>query len=156
MDMLIALIGASSGGSFLAIGAAANTRLRKTLQSSIAAAAINFMVGSLTLTFLILLGIFGSQNLDRLPQVPWWAFLSGLLGAVYVTLNTIIIPKLGLTTTALAVVCSQMSGSLLIDQWGWFGVTPHPINASRIVAIVLLLIAVALTQLDRSDRENTP
>ena len=156
MDMLIALIGASSGGSFLAIGAAANTRLSKTLQSSIAAAAINFLVGSLTLTFLILLGIFGSQNLDRLPQVPWWAFLSGLLGAVYVTLNTIIIPKLGLTTTALAVVCSQMSGSLLIDQWGWFGVTPHPINASRIVAIVLLLIAVALTQLDRSDRENTP
>lgn len=71
------------------------------------------------------------------------------------TLNTIIIPKLGLTTTALAVVCSQMSGSLLIDQWGWFGVTPHPINASRIVAIVLLLIAVALTQLDRSDRGNT-
>ena len=85
MDTLIALIGASSGGSFLAIGAAANTRLRKTLQSSIAAAAINFMVGSLTLTLLLLLGIFGSPHLDRLSQVPWWAFLSGLLGAVYVT-----------------------------------------------------------------------
>ncbi|PZO38141.1 MAG: hypothetical protein DCF19_16855 [Pseudanabaena frigida] len=146
MDMLIALIGAGSGGSFLAIGLAANARLRKTLQSSIAAATINFIVGSLTLTLLILLGIFGAQHLDRLTQVPWWAFLSGLLGVIYVTLNTIIIPKLGLTTTTLTVVCSQMIGSLLIDQWGWFGVTPHPISPSRIVAIVLLLIAVALTQ----------
>ncbi|GBO54555.1 integral membrane protein [Pseudanabaena sp. lw0831] len=155
MDMLIALIGAGSGGSFLAIGATANTRLRKALQSSIGAATINFIVGSLTLTLLILLGTFGSQSLDRLTQVPWWAFLSGLLGAVYVTLNTIIIPKLGLTTAALAVVCSQMTGSLLIDQWGWFGVTPHPISPSRIVAIVLLLIAVALTQFDRSDLGNT-
>ena len=155
MDTLIALIGASSGGSFLAIGAAANARLRTTLQSAIAAATINFMVGSLTLTLLILLGIFGTQHLDRLTQVPWWAFLSGLLGAVYVTLNTIIIPKLGLTTTALAVVCSQMTGSLLIDQWGWFGVTPHPISPARIVAIALLLIAVALTQFDRDHRRNT-
>jgi transporter family-2 protein len=156
MDTLIALIGASSGGSFLAIGAAANARLRTTLQSAIAAATINFMVGSLTLTLLILLEIFGTQHLDRLTQVPWWAFLSGLLGAVYVTLNTIIIPKLGLTTTALTVVCSQMIGSLLIDQWGWFGVTPHPISPSRIVAIALLLIAVALTQFDRDHRRNTP
>lgn len=155
MDTLIALIGASSGGSFLAIGAAANARLRITLQSAIAAATINFMVGSLTLTLLILLGIFGAQHLDRLYQVPWWAFLSGLLGAVYVTLNTIIIPKLGLTTTALTVVCSQMIGSLLIDQWGWFGVTPHPISPSRIVAIALLLIAVALTQFDRDHRRST-
>ncbi len=155
MDMLIALIGAGSGGSFLAIGATANTRLRKTLKSSIAAAAINFAVGSLTLTLLILLGIFSPQNLNRLPQAPWWAFLGGLLGAVYVTLNTIIIPKLGLTTAVLAVVCSQMSSSLLIDQFGWFGVTPHPINAFRIVAIVLLLIAVALTQFDGGDREST-
>jgi transporter family-2 protein len=155
MDTLIALIGASSGGSFLAIGAAANARLRVTLRSAIAAATINFMVGSLTLTLLILLGIFGTQHLERLTQVPWWAFLSGLLGAIYVTLNTIIIPKLGLTTTALTIVCSQMIGSLLIDQWGWFGVTPHPISPSRIVAIALLLIAVALTQFDRDHRRNT-
>ena len=49
----------------------------------------------------------------------------------------------------------RMSGSLLIDQWGWFGVTLHPTNAFRIVAIVLLLIAVALTQFDHSDRGNT-
>jgi len=149
MDTLIALVGASSGGSFLAIASAANSRLRKTLQSAIAAAAINFVVGSGTLTLLLVLGVFGQQNLERLSQVPWWGFIGGSLGAAFVTLSTIIIPKLGLTTTTLAVVCSQMMLSLVIDQWGWFGVTPHPISTSRIIAIALLLAAVALTQLDR-------
>lgn len=149
MDMLIALIGAGSGGSFLAVGSAANARLRKTLQSAIAAATINFMVGSGLLTLLIMLGVFSPQNLDRLVSVPWWAFLGGLLGAAFVTLNTLVVPQLGLTTTTLAVVCSQMIMSLVVDQWGWFGITPHPISPSRVVAIGLLFFAIALTQLDR-------
>jgi bacterial/archaeal transporter family-2 protein len=39
--------------------------------------------------------------------------------------------------------------SLVIDQWGWFGLVPHPISGARVVAIGLLLGAIALTQLDR-------
>jgi len=63
MDVLIASIGAGSGGSFLAIGLTTNTWSRKTLQSSIAAATIDFIFGSLTLTLLVLLGIFGTQHI---------------------------------------------------------------------------------------------
>ncbi|MBD2353136.1 DMT family transporter [Tolypothrix sp. FACHB-123] len=149
MDILFALIGAGSGGSFVAIGAAANARLRQTLHSPIAAAAINFIVGFTTITVMIITGIFSTQNLDRLVSVPWWAFLGGLLGAIFVTLNTIVIPRLGLTTTTLAVVCSQMILSLVIDQFGWFAIAPHPVNPYRVVAIGLLLVAVTLTQLDQ-------
>ncbi|MBD2114944.1 MULTISPECIES: DMT family transporter [Cyanophyceae] len=150
MDMLIALLGAASGGGFLSVGAAANAQLRQTLHSPIAAAAINFMVGSSTLTLLLVLWVFGPQQLDRLGQVPWWAFGGGGLGAIYVTVNTLVVSQLGLTTTTLAVVCSQMVLSLVIDQWGWFGLAPHPISAARVVAIGLLLGAVTLTQLDRN------
>lgn len=149
MDMFIAFIGASSGGGFLSIGAAANARLRQTLHSPIAAAAINFIVGFSTLTILIGLGMFSAQNLDRLTHVPWWSLLGGFLGAIFVTLNTLVVAQLGLTTTTLAVVCSQMMVSLMIDQWGWFGMTPHPINPSRVVAIGLMIVSITLTQLDR-------
>lgn len=149
MEILIVLLTASSAGGFLSIGAAANARLRRSLRSPVAAATVNFMVGFGTLTLLLVLGVLGPVDLSRLAQVPWWAFLGGLLGAVFVTLNTLVVPQLGLTTTTLAVVCSQMTMSLLVDQWGWFGLTPQPISASRAIAIVLLLVAVALTQLDR-------
>lgn len=155
MNLLIALLGAGSGGSFLALGAAANARLRGTLHSALAAATINFMVGSGTLTLLMGLGVFDAQNLSRLALVPWWAFLGGLLGATFVTLNTLVVPHLGLTTTTLAVVCSQMVMSLVIDQWGWFGIPPHPLNPARVVAIGLLLLAITLTQLDRPAKTDT-
>ncbi len=150
MDILLAIIGAGLAGSFLAIGAAANARLKQTLHSPIAAATMNFLVGFSILALLIGLGIFKTPNLvEKVGNVPWWAFSGGLLGAIFVSLNTLIVPKLGLTTSTLAVVCSQMIMSLVIDQWGWFGVPLHPINASRVFAIVVLIAAIALTQLDR-------
>ncbi len=149
MDVLLAMLGACSAGSFLAIGSAANARLKQSLHSPIAAAAINFLVGFSILTLLILLGIFKSPDFQKFADVPWWAFSGGLLGAIFVSLNTFTIPKLGLTTATLAVVCSQMVMSLVIDQFGWFGVPSHALNGSRVIAIALLMIAIALLQLDR-------
>ncbi|HEY9620507.1 MAG TPA: DMT family transporter [Crinalium sp.] len=149
MDILLAMLGAGSAGSFLAIGSAANARLKQTLQSPIAAAAINFLIGFSILTLLLGLGIFKLPNVERFSTVPWWAFLGGFLGAAFVSLSTVTVPKLGLTTATLAVVCSQMVLSLIIDQFGWLGVPEHPLNVSRVFAIVLLIAAIALTQFDR-------
>lgn len=149
MDILLAILGAGSAGSFLAIGSAANARLKQTLHSAIAATAINFLVGFGILTLLLALGLFKSPGWERVANVPWWAFLGGLLGAIFVSLSTLTVPKLGLTTATLAVVCSQMVMSLIIDQLGWFGVPLHALNSSRVFAIVLLIVAIALTQLDR-------
>jgi transporter family-2 protein len=137
----------------IAIGAAANARLRQTLHSSIAAAAINFIVGFITLALLMMLQVLPLSPLDRLLVVPWWAFLGGFLGAVFVTLNTLVVPQLGLTTTTIAVVCSQMLLSLVIDQLGWFSMAPRSISASRMIAIGLLIVAVTLTQLDRNSHQ---
>lgn len=149
MDILLAMLGAGSAGSFLAIGSAANARLKQTLHSAIAATAINFLVGFSILTLLVVSGLFKSPSLHQFVNVPWWAFLGGLLGAAFVSLSTLTVPKLGLTTATLAVVCSQMLMSLIIDQFGWFGVPTHPLNFSRVFAIALLIVAIALTQLDR-------
>lgn len=118
MDILLAILGAGSAGSFLAVGAAANAQLKQTLRSAIGAATVNFLVGFSVLTLLLALGIFKSPDLERFAQVPWWAYSGGLLGALFVSLSTLTVPKLGLTTATLAVVCSQMVMSLIIDQFG--------------------------------------
>lgn len=149
MDILLAMLGAGSAGSFLTIGSAANAQLRQTLRSPIAAATLNFLVGFSILTLLLTLGIFKLPNWQTFANVPWWAFSGGLLGAIFVSLNTLTVPKLGLTTTTLTVVCSQMVMSLIIDQLGWFGVPLHSLNGSRVFAIVLLIVAITLTQLER-------
>ncbi|WP_448573605.1 DMT family transporter [Trichothermofontia sp.] len=149
MEILLALLGAGSAGGLSTIGVAANARLRKTLGSPIATTIVNFIVGFTVLTLLITLRVVPIPASVNLAAVPWWAFSGGVIGALFVSLNTLIVPRLGLTATTLAIVLSQMCMSLLIDSWGWLGVMPQPISRARMVAIVLLLIAIVLTQLDR-------
>ncbi|HEY9658540.1 MAG TPA: DMT family transporter [Allocoleopsis sp.] len=38
--------------------------------------------------------------------------------------------------------------ALMVDQFGWLGVPTHPLNFSRVFAIAMLMVAIALTQLD--------
>jgi bacterial/archaeal transporter family-2 protein len=97
---------------------------------------------------LLALGIFKPYKLDLFSITPWWAFLGGLLGAIFVTLSTLIVPKLGLTTTTLVVVFSQMFMSLVIDQLGWFGAIKYPITTPKILGIATLIVAIVINQLD--------
>jgi bacterial/archaeal transporter family-2 protein len=150
MDILLALLGAGSAGGFSTISVAVNAQLKTILQSPIAAATINFLVGFSILTILLAFGILKSYNLDLIAITPWWAFLGGLLGAIFVTLSTLIVPKLGLTTTTLVVVFSQMFMSMVIDQLGWFGAIKYPITTPKILGIATLVIAIIINQLDRN------
>lgn len=147
MDIFLALLGSGSAGSFLSIGAAANARLMTALRSPIAAATINFLVGFTVLTLVLIFAI-KPDNLTLFWVTPWWAFLGGLLGAIFVTINTLIISQLGLTTTIIVVVFSQMLMSVVIDQLGWFSDGSHPLNLSKIWGIVLLILAITLIQAD--------
>ncbi|AFZ58783.1 DMT family transporter [Anabaena cylindrica FACHB-243] len=148
MDILLALLSAGSAGGFSTIGTAVNARLKTILHSPIAAATINFVVGFSILTLLLGLGIFKPYKLELIYITPWWAFLGGLLGAIFVTLSTLIVPKLGLTTTTLVVVFSQMLMSIVIDQLGWFGAMKYPITTPKIFGITTLIVAIVINQLD--------
>ncbi|MBX9257388.1 DMT family transporter [Desmonostoc muscorum CCALA 125] len=154
MEIFLALLGAGSAGGFSTIGTAVNSRLKTIIHSPIAAAAINFVVGFGILTLLLALGILQPYKLDLLSITPWWAFLGGLLGAIFVTLSTLIVPRLGLTTSTLVVVFSQMFMSLVIDQLGWFGAIKYPITTPKILGIFTLVVAIAINQLDKNYSEQ--
>ncbi|RUR72536.1 hypothetical protein DSM107007_57110 [Nostoc sp. PCC 7120 = FACHB-418] len=71
MEIFLALLGAGSAGGFSTIGAAANAQLKTILDSPIASATINFVVGFSILTLLLVLGIFKPYKLDLLSVTPW-------------------------------------------------------------------------------------
>ena len=75
MALLFALIGAGAAGSFLAIGAAANARLKQVLHCAIAAAAINFIVGFSVLALLIAMGVLKSPNFEKLMLLYQFSFI---------------------------------------------------------------------------------
>lgn len=154
MDIFLALLGSGSAGSFLSMGAAANARLMKGLRSPIAAATINFLVGFSILTLILVFAIKPDQ-LNLLLITPWWAFSGGLLGALFVTLNTLVVSQLGLTTTTIVIVFSQMVMSLMIDKLGWFHAVQRSLSFSKFLGILLLISAIILIQSDRKNSQGS-
>lgn len=146
--MILAFLGAAASGAFIAVALAISTRLRNYAGSPVAATLINFWLGFSVLLILLILGVNGSLALDQLFTQPWWVFLGGVAGSTSVVLSLITIPRLGLVVSTLATICGQLLVSLVIDRFGLLGVSSHAIGSGKILGTVLLITAVALTQLE--------
>ncbi|MDN3016990.1 DMT family transporter [Paenibacillus sp. BSR1-1] len=131
------------GGVAIAIQAQINGGLGKKT-GALEAAFISFSIGSLALFFLVL--FFGKGNLGAIFSVPKWQLLGGLLGALYVSIMVIVVPKIGVAPTMVAVIAGQLIIGALIDHFGLFGGKTIPIDTKKIIAIILLFTSVLLFQ----------
>ena len=80
---VLALIFMALAGLAVAIQAPLNSALGRTIESSIAAAAVSFGVGFVTLVLLVALS-GDSAAFGRAALAPRWLLLGGLLGAFFV------------------------------------------------------------------------
>jgi bacterial/archaeal transporter family-2 protein len=67
-------------------------------------------------------------------QMPLWMWLGGILSAFIVLSITFATPK----------ITGNLVVAAAIDRFGWFGVTPIPLEWTRIVGILLLAGGAAL------------
>lgn len=141
ITLLITLVGAG-----LAVQAAANARLGAVLQAPIASALWNFLLGTAALALLLASGLFGRPSFGDAAAAPWWAWIGGLLGALFVTTSILAVPRVGTVATFGAIICGQFIGAVLIDTRGWLGVEPIPLTLSRVVGVGLLVAGVILIQ----------
>jgi bacterial/archaeal transporter family-2 protein len=142
MFLLILLVVASALGQPIQI--AANNRLREAVQSPVLSALIGFLVGGTLLAILILSGLFERGELRGLRNAPWWAWVGGLLAVFSVMAGIVALPRMGSATIIAAAVFGQLVASMVIDHFGWLNVPVVPINRSRIIGAVLLLIGAFL------------
>ena len=69
---------------------------------------------------------------------PLWMWLGGILSAFIVLSITFAAPKIGVAAAIGLVITANLVVAAAIDRLGWFGVTPIPLEWSRIVGILLL------------------
>lgn len=150
MAIFLALVGAILAGVCITLSLSTSSRLRSFLGNPLAATSINFAGGALLLLILFGMGTIKFPVLSQLPTQPWWMFLGGLAGGTSVACNLVAISQMGLATSLLATIVGQLSMSVAIDGFGWLGVASKPISGTRILGIVVLLIAVVLTQINTS------
>jgi transporter family-2 protein len=124
---------------------AINSQLRKAVSSSLVSSMISFTVGTLFLAVILLLT---NQSLlisrDLIQHQPWWIWIGGLLGVIYLTGNIILFPYLGSVQTVIMPVTGQLIMSMLIDNFGWFGAVRHSLTIIRILGAVLVAIGVIM------------
>jgi len=76
--------------------------------------------------------------------MPWWAPLGGIVGAVAVVAGLLFIGTIGAGTYAALTVSANLLTSILIDHFGWFGITAHSITPHRAIGAVVLVAGVIL------------
>ena len=134
---LLALI----GGMAVAFQSQINGGLGKKV-GVIEGSFISFSVGTLALLFILL--FFGQGDISAISTVPKWQLIGGLLGAFFVVIQVITVPKIGVSATLMAIIIGQILIGAIIDHFGLFGGNRFPIDFKKMIAILLMLAALFL------------
>jgi len=129
------------GGIAVAVQPSINGRLaQKTgvLESS----CISFTVGALALLAVVLLT--GRNGLRGVSEASWWELTGGLLGAFFVTMTIVVVPRLGTATAMATIITSQLAAGLILDQFGLFGFRQIPFDLKRGIGLALLIVGAGL------------
>lgn len=133
-------------GAGLTLQVAMNSRMRGFSGGPVGSALVSFVIGTLALVAILIAARASWPAPHQLGQAPWWAWLGGLMGAVYVLGAVVLAPRIGPGALLGAVVAGQMSAALLLEHFGWLGTVQHPVSAARIVGVMLIVGGVALVR----------
>lgn len=81
-----------------------------------------------------------------LRGLPWGFAITGLLAIPYLLAASFLAPRIGVGLFLAALIAGQLGGGVLLDQFGAFGGATRPVDAVRILGIVLLLAGVVLVR----------
>lgn len=138
---------AAAAGALIPVMAVLNGRLGRGLGEPLHAPVILFVVGLLACVATALLSTRSLPNPVMLADVNALNLAGGLIVAFYVISATLLAPRFGVGNFILFAMVAQIIVAALIDHFGWFGVTPRPVNLMRAGGITLLLLGLLITQL---------
>lgn len=141
MNNIMLLILMFCGGIAIALQPSINSRLAQKV-GIIESSCISFAVGTLVL----LLGavLAGKGSFRGLADAQWWELAGGLLGAFFVTMTIIAVPRIGTTSALAAVIGAQLTTGILLDHFGLFGFRTIQLDSKRMIGVVLLMAGTAL------------
>lgn len=147
MGLVWSLLGILSG-AFIAVQAPINAQLARGLGLPVAAAAFSFLSGAIVLGIIsIVVTRFDGIALDWKAPAPWLFVAGGVLGGFYVTLSTILIPRIGTAALMAFLVAGQLMAGMVLDRIGFLGIAVREISLGRIVGAALLLAGALLVRL---------
>ena len=132
-------------GGMVALQAPTNAILAKAGGSPILAALISFTVGTAAL-LMVWVATPNRPGSSAFSGLPWYAWIGGLYGAMFVAVAAYAAPKIGVASLITIGIAGQIAMALLLDHIGAMGLTRDPITAGRIAGAVLVIAGVVLVR----------
>ena len=143
---IFALIAIAVGGACISTQAPINARLGSVAGDPVVAAAISFIVGAIVLSVIVLLR-GAVPSVGQMAAAPWWAWVGGALGAVYVWAAVWSVGTLGVVTMVAALIFGQLAAALILDAIGAFGLQVREVSWTRISAVGLVAAGLVLSRI---------
>ena len=113
---LLTIVLAVFSGTWVGVQRALNGQINSYSKASFATSLLNFITGTTFLLFLLLLRtLFTDHSVMNFTSGPWWMFLGGSIGVIYIALSAHIVQYVGVLEFTLFSVGGMLVGSLLID-----------------------------------------
>lgn len=141
MDNMVLVLLMACGGLAVAIQPSINARLAQKV-GGFESSLISFAVGTLAMAIVVL--IAGRGSLRAVTAASWWELTGGLLGAFFVTMTIIAVPRLGTAAVMAIIIAGQLMTGALLDQFGAFGLRQIPMTPVRGLGILLLCLGASL------------
>ena len=113
---VLTIVLAVFSGTWVGVQRALNGQINSYSKASFATSLLNFITGTTFLLFLLLLRtLFTDHSVMNFTSGPWWMFLGGSIGVIYIALSAHIVQYIGVLEFTLFSVGGMLVGSLLID-----------------------------------------
>jgi len=113
---LIAVALAGLAGAIVGVQRAMNGLINEHSGQSFTTSLLNFIMGSSVLGIALLIAVAISKvEFVALPAGPWWIYMGGTIGVIYIAFTSTIVQHLGVLTFTLFSTGGQLIGALLID-----------------------------------------
>lgn len=129
------------GGAAATIQPSINARLARHI-GIIESASISFLVGTLVLVTMAYAVSPGDYR--GLQDAQWWQLTGGFLGAFFVAITTLAVPRIGTTATMALIISAQLIMGMILDHFEMFGMRGISIDLRRIIGAAVLGLGVWL------------
>lgn len=139
---------AMAAGSLFPIQTGVNAQLARLVGGPIAATTISFAVG--TFALIAINGAVFRQfpSVGDVISAPLPLLLvGGALGAVFLSANVYLAPKLGAAATLCFVIAGQIVAAMIIDWLGLFGFAVRDLSPGRAIGVILVLVGAVMVRL---------
>jgi transporter family-2 protein len=115
LSIVALVLGVASGG-IVGVQRALNGQVNEYSGQSFATSLLNFLSGTVLLFLLFFGGLITHHaQISPMKLGPWWMYLGGVTGVIYIAFASTVVQHLGVLTFTLFSVGGQLLGSLLLD-----------------------------------------